>query len=103
MMIARWHIEARFGNKQTVIESLKKWCNEIGTQIGWTADKIRISTASVGVPEAVVELEVQIDDLADLNSSWDKLGNIDAHAAWSKQIEPHVVSGSTKWEIYRVV
>ncbi len=31
MMIARWHIEARFGQKQTVIDSLKKWCDEIGT------------------------------------------------------------------------
>ena len=34
MIIARWHIEARFGHKQTVIDSLKKWCDDIGTEIG---------------------------------------------------------------------
>ncbi len=103
MMIARWHIEARFGQKQTVIDSLKKWCDEIGTRIGWTSDKTRIATGSIGVREAVVELEVQLEDLADLNASWAKLGTIEAQAAWSKEIEPYVVSGSTGWEIYRVV
>ena len=103
MMIARWHIEARFGQKQTVIDSLKKWCDDVGTQIGWTSDKTRIATGSIGVREAVVELEVQLEDLADLNASWAKLGSIEAHAAWSKEIEPHIVSGSPIWEIYRVV
>jgi hypothetical protein len=103
MMIARWHIEARFGHKQTVIDSMQKWCDEIGTQIGWTSDRTRIATGSIGVPEAVVELEIQLEDLAELNSSWAKLGSIDAHAAWSKEIEPFVVSGSTRWDVYRVV
>ena len=56
MIIARWHIEARFGQKQIVIDSLKKWCDEIGTQIGWTSDKARIATGSIGAREAVVEL-----------------------------------------------
>ncbi len=102
MIIARWHIEARFGHKQTVVDSLKKWCDEIGSQIGWTSDKTRIATGSIGVREAAIELEVQLEDLADLNSSWEKLGAIEAHAAWSKEIAPHVVSGSTKWDVYRV-
>ncbi len=34
MMIARWHIEAHFGHKQTVIDSPRKWCDDNGTQIG---------------------------------------------------------------------
>ncbi len=103
MMIARWHIDARFGHKQTVVDSVKKWCDEIGTQIGWSSDKTRISTGAVGAPEATVELEVQIEDLAELNASWAKLSSVEAHGAWSKDIEPYVVSGSTRWEIYRVV
>ena len=103
MIVARWHIEARFGHKQTVIDSLKKWCDDIGTQIGWTSDKTRIATGSIGVGEAVIELEVRQEDLADLNSSWAKLGTIDAHAAWSKEIEPNIVSGSARWEVYRVI
>jgi len=103
MIIARWHIGARFGHKQTVIDSLKKWCDDIGSQIGWTSDKIRIATASIGASEATVELEIQLEDLAALNSSWAKLGTIDTHAAWSKEIEPYVVSGSTGWEVCRVI
>ncbi len=103
MMIARWHIEARFGHRATVIDSLRKWCDDIGTQIGWTSDKTRIATGSIGAREATIELEVQIEDLADLDSSWAKLGTIDAHAAWGKEVEPYIVSGSTKWEIYRLV
>ncbi len=103
MMIARWHIDARFGHKPAVIESLKKWCDEIGTQIGWSSDRTRIATGAVGALESTVELEVQIEDLADLNASWAKLGSIEAHGVWSKEIEPYVVSGSTRWDVYRVV
>jgi hypothetical protein len=100
MMIARWHIDARFGHKQTVIDSLKKWGADIGSQIGWTADKVRIVTGSVGALESAVEIEVQI---ADLSAAWAKLGTIKAHQAWSKEIEPYIVSGTPHWQVFRVV
>lgn len=102
-MLARWTIDARFGHKQMVIESLKKWNAEIGAQIGWTDDKVRILTGSVGVPESSVVSEVQVNDLAELSASWDKLGSIKEHAQWSKELEPHIVSGTHRWEIFRVV
>ena len=103
MMIARWQIEARFGHKQTVIESLKRWFEEIGTQIGWTPDKVRIVTGSVGALESTVQAEVQIEDLAELDASWEKLGTIEAHKKWSEDIEPYVVSGTPRWQVFRVV
>ena len=103
MMIARWHIEARFGHKQTVIDSLKRWHQEIGTQIGWTSDKFRILAGSVGALESTVQAEVQIEDLAELSASWEKLGSIEAHKQWSKDIEPYVVSGTPHWQIFRLV
>ena len=31
------------------------------------------------------------------------LGKVDAHKKWSKNLEPYVVSGSARWEAYRVV
>jgi hypothetical protein len=71
MIIARWHIDARFGHKQAVIESLKKWLRTIGAQIGWTENKVRIATGSVGALESTVEVDVTINDLAELNASWD--------------------------------
>ena len=103
MIIARWHIDARFGHKQTVIESLKKWHRSIGMQIGWTEDKVRIATDSVGALEFSVEIDVTLKDLAELSSSWEKLGKIEAHKEWSKEIEPYVVSGTPRWDVFRIV
>ena len=103
MMIARWHIDARFGHKQTVLDAVKLWGQEIGSQIGWTPDKVRITTGSVGALESTVELEVRIEDLSELDQAWKKLGTLEAHRKWSKDLEPNIVSATPRWEIYRLV
>ncbi|MFQ5936322.1 MAG: hypothetical protein ACE5LB_07945, partial [Acidiferrobacterales bacterium] len=103
MMIARWRIEARFGHKQAAIDSLKQWNREIGAQVGWTEDKLRIVTGAVGALESTIEQEVLIEDLAELNDAWAKLGTIEAHKQWSKDLEPYVVSGTPHWQVLRVV
>ena len=103
MIIARWHIDARFGYKQRVIESLKSWSRDIASQIGWTADRVRVVTGSVGALESTIEFEVRLEDLAELNTSWNKLGSIADHKEWSKEIEPYIVSGTPRWEVLRVV
>ena len=103
MMIARWHIEARFGHKQAAIDLLARWREEIGSQIGWTADKVRIATGSIGALESTIELEAEVADLAELNDAFEKFGAIEAHKAWSKEIEPYVVSGTPHWQIFRLV
>ncbi len=103
MMIARWQIEARFGHKQTVIDLLKRWDVEIGSQVGWTGDKIRHVSGAIGALESTVETEIEIADLTELNNSFEKLGAIEAHKAWSKELEPYIVSGTPHWQIFRVV
>ena len=103
MIIARWNIDTRFGQKQTVVDSIKKWLKEIGVQIGWTEEKVKVLTGSVGAPESSVQVEVLLKDLSELNASWDKLGTIEAHKQWGKDLEPYVVSGTNRWEIFRVV
>ncbi len=103
MMVARWHIDARFGHKQTVIDSLNNWFEQIGSQIGWTKEKYRIVTGSVGAKESVVISEVVISGLTELDDSWNKLGDIEAHKKWSKELEPYIVSGTQYWEILRIV
>ena len=60
-------------------------------------------TGSVGAREATVVHEWAISDLAALEKSWAALSKIDDHKKWSKDMEPYVVSGSARWEIYRVV
>jgi hypothetical protein len=60
MMIARWHIDARFGSKPEVIESMQGWARDIAPQIGWTADKVRVATGSIGALESTIEVDVTI-------------------------------------------
>lgn len=103
MIIARWHIDARFGQKQAVIDSLNTWLREIASQIGWTSDKVRIATGSIGALESTIEVDVMLEDLSELNAAWNKLGSIPAHKEWSRQIEPCIVSGTPRWQVFRVV
>lgn len=103
MMVARWSIEARFGYKPVVIEQMKRWMKDIGPQIGWSEDKMRLYTGSIGAHESTLQSEVVIRDLEELNDAWEKLSGIDAHRQWGKDLEPYVVSGTPRWEVYRVV
>ena len=60
-------------------------------------------TGSVGALESTIQSEVEIEDLAELGAAWEKLGAIEAHKQWSKDIEPYIVSGTPHWQIFRVV
>ena len=103
MMVARWSIDARFGYKAEVVDALQRWMKEIGSQIGWKAENVRILTGSVGTREATVQAEILIRDLAELNAAWDRLATLNAHKQWSQDLEPFVVSGSPRWEVLRVL
>ncbi len=103
MMIARWRIDARFGHKQQVIDSLKQWMNEVGSQIGWTPGKVRLLTGSVGARESTVVSEIQVESMAELDASFAKLATIEAHKEWGRKLEPYIVSGSPRWEVFRVL
>lgn len=103
MMVARWSICAKFGYKQNVIDMLQRWLREIGPQVGFSADKSRLLTGSIGALEATLQTEHLVKDLSELNQAWDKLATIAAHKQWSKDLEPHVVSGTSRWEIFRVL
>ena len=101
MIIARWQIDARFGHKEEVLKSMKRWREDIGTRIGWSMDNTRIMTGSVGANESLVVTEVELPSMSELDKSWDKLAKLDEHKKWSKELEPHIVSGSHRWEIFR--
>lgn len=103
MMIARWSIDAKFGYKPQVIELMQRWLREIGSQIGWNTSNTRLITGSIGALESTVQSEVQVKDLNELNAAWEKLGTISAHQAWSKEMEPFVVSGTQHWQIFRSI
>jgi hypothetical protein len=103
MFIARWQIDARFGHKQTVIDLGQRWLKEIGSQAGTDAMDVRVLTGSIGAREATVEINHTVESLAHLEKFFATIGGIPAHKQWSKDLEPHVVSGSALWTIYRVI
>lgn len=103
MMVARWSIVAKFGYKQDLIKLMERWVREIAPQIGITKETTRILTGSVGALESEVQTEHVVKDLAELNAMWDKLAQIPAHAQWGKEMEPLVVSGTNRWEVFRII
>ena len=103
MLVARWTIDAKFGYKQNVIVLMQRWLREIGSQAGFTADNTRLITGSIGAPESTIQSEHLVKDRTELHQAWEKLATIAAHKKWSTDMESHVVSGSNRLEIYRVL
>jgi hypothetical protein len=103
MFVARWHIDARFGHKQAVIDLLQNWKREIGAKAGTDRHDIKILTGSVGAREATVEANHTVPSLSELEQFFAAIGKMDAHKKWGNDMEPYVVSGSAYWNIYRVV
>jgi hypothetical protein len=100
---ARWQIDARFGQKQTVLELMREWERDIGSQVDIADLKFQIMTGSIGAREATVEAHHEVESLARLEEFFARIGKIDAHAKWGKQMEPHVVSGTSLWQVFRIV
>jgi hypothetical protein len=103
MLIARWQIDARFGHKQTVIDMFRRWEREIGSKAGTDKMDFKILTGSIGASEATVEVNHTVESLSQLERFFEAIGKSDAHKKWGKDLEPYVVSGSSRWKIYRVV
>jgi hypothetical protein len=103
MMLARWSINARFGYKQDVIDAMHRWMRDIAPKVGLSGDRSRLLTGSVGALESTVQLEHVVEDLAELQKVWDQLGRLEAHKQWGRELEPHVVSGTSRWEILRLL
>jgi len=103
MMIARWHFDAKFGQKGEAIRLSKEWDQQIGAQTDIDITNNRTVTGSVGAKESAVEVEFQIEGLDDLQRFYDKIATIRMHEEWGKRMGEVIVSGSTNWEVFRVV
>lgn len=103
MLIARWNCEARFGYKQDVLNLMKEWMEQIGNQTNLDMKNSRLITGSVGAKEALIQHDIEIDDLADLDKFFDTIAGIKMHKDWGRKLSDVVVSGSTYWEVFRVV
>lgn len=103
MIVARWTIEARFGHKAVAIDLMKRWLAEIGPQLGWTRDNTVMLTGSVGANESTIVSEVRLKHLGELHDAFEALARIESHQHWALDLEPYVVSGTPRWEVFRVI
>ena len=101
MLIARWQIDARFGQKTAALELMRRWEREIGPQVGLPDMAFGLLTGSIGAREATIEANHRVESLARLEAFFTAIGALDAHHAWSRELEPHVVSGTSHWQIFR--
>jgi len=103
MFIARWIIEARFGHKDAALALCKKWNEEVGQRVGMKPSSSRALSGSIGTGESRIEFETAFETLAALEKSWADMAKVAAHAKFAKELEQHIVSGTNRWEILRVV
>lgn len=103
MFVACWMFDVRYGTKAAALTALKEF--ELRKrECGWRARRARILSGSIGVAEARIVVENEFDSLDDLEKSWDALhGHGDVFKRCVEEMEQYVVSGSPKWEIYRLV
>lgn len=103
MFVARLNLDVRFGHKDEFIALQKKWEENVGKKVGIEKYKQRVLNGSIGALESRFEVEFEVESLADLESVFARLSEVPYHREWGKEIEPHVVSGTNRWEIFRVV
>jgi hypothetical protein len=103
MFIARWQIDAKFGHKQKLIAHMQHWMKEIGPQAGFDKMEMMLTTGSIGAREATIYADHKVSSLAQLEKGFDALAKNEAHQKWGAEMEPLVVSGSTRWEILRII
>lgn len=103
MFLARLTMEAKFGHKQAVIDLMRRWDETIGRDVGLAPSRQRLLTGSIGAKEALLVSEVEVESLAELEEAFAKIGAHPDHPAWGLEMEPHVVSGTSKWEIFRIL
>jgi hypothetical protein len=64
---------------------------------------MQLLSGSIGAKESTMHLEVCLPDFAALEAAWNKLYTIEAHQRWSKELESFIVSGSNRWEAFRII
>jgi hypothetical protein len=101
MFIARWQFTAQSGQTEQCLSLLRQWEINVGTNIGWRPGSVRIVSGFIGASEGEVEFETHFDELDDLQSAWKDMAKHEGHQVFMKRIEPLMVSGTSRWNIYR--
>ncbi|MDA5094695.1 hypothetical protein O2N63_11430 [Aliiroseovarius sp. KMU-50] len=102
MFVARWQVKSKFGHQSDVLDLMKQWDEEVAEQSGFVMKHARYLTGHIGMEEAVLQTEMEIENLAELDEFFELISKVEIHAEWGKKMSDYVVSGSSKWEVLRV-
>jgi len=99
---ARWCFDAKFGHKQEAIKLLQEWIQKVTEATQSTTGAMQISHGAVGTPESRIELEVELESLAELESFW---GSVPSkyHREWANRMQDRIVDGTPQWTVHHVV
>ncbi|KAL6782696.1 hypothetical protein ACKKBG_A07770 [Auxenochlorella protothecoides x Auxenochlorella symbiontica] len=96
----RWLFDVKYGSKQEALAHIQEWILTIGQEAGLRLSDARILSGAVGVPESRIELELDMPDMAALESLWASIP-ADQHRAWGERLAHTIVHGSPVWHVYR--
>jgi hypothetical protein len=97
-IVARFSFDVPFGKKSDLVRIMKKW-EPVQMDLGFPKPLVLIG--SIGAPESRVEINHTFPSLAALEATWAKL-NDPRMAEFQKETAPYIVSGSHRWEVFRV-
>ena len=103
MFVAAWNIDVNYGSREEVIRIAKDF--EGRSREIWKSKRYRILWGSIGAPESRLVIEREFESLADLEASWDGLRKLgpEAFREMVEKMKPHIVPGSPRWEVYRII
>ena len=103
MIVARWSITAKFGKSKEAIALLEEWKETFGKQVGMNTGRDRVLIGSIGAAESEIQSDTEHESLSELDAVFAKLATLDGHAEWGRKLEPLIVSGSNRWQVFRRV
>ena len=103
MFVAAWSLDVQFASAAEALRAIKEFAAQ-DLKL-WRTKGSRILLGAIGVPESRIVVEYEFETLADLEATWNALHarGPEIFRAWLERMQPHVVAGSPRWEVYRVV
>jgi hypothetical protein len=93
MMVARWSIDAKFGYKQSVLDSMKRWAARHRATGRDQGRQDAPAHGSVGALEATIQTEHLIENLGELNQILGQAWRPYRLTSSEQELEPHVGLG----------
>jgi hypothetical protein len=103
VFICQWHLDISYGRQSEVVRIMKAWGEEkFASSEFKRARSSRLLVGHVGVSASHVVDEYEFETLADFEAA---LAGMSApeFRQHSDSLAPHIIPGSQKWLVYRVV